>query len=125
MDEEKGLDEHRRSALQRVERYSGNRYLWNRTSLPDVRYRERLTIQEIREHCSAMAAVKGRHWHAKMLLESRRFPNRRAAGDAAHPDLPEAATRKPRSDHQDQEHSCLSQTHASALELNSPQFART
>lgn len=80
MDDEKYLDEHCRSALQRVERYSGSpNLLRSRVAVPDSGYRERPTVQEIREHCSAMAAVKGRRWYAEMLLNAQEFPNRHVA----------------------------------------------
>jgi len=80
MDEEKDAGGHCRSALERVERYSGNPdLLRSRMAVTDTGYRERPTVQEIREHCSAMAAVKGRRWYAEMVLKAQGFPNRHIA----------------------------------------------
>lgn len=67
---------------ERVDRYNGKPYLLNRRAITDCRSTEQPSVVEIREHFSAMSAVKGRRWYAEQLLRFQEFPNRRAASAA-------------------------------------------
>ena len=71
-----------RSGLERVERQADTQNLSMMVARRDTRHREQRTELEIREHCAAAAAVKGRPWYAGKLLAFQKFPNRRTANAA-------------------------------------------
>ncbi|HJT72094.1 MAG TPA: hypothetical protein VJ731_17985 [Terriglobales bacterium] len=52
--------------------------LWNSVPKTDSRGHIR-DVMQAREHCSAEAAVKGKRWYAKTLLQAQVFVNSREA----------------------------------------------